>query len=615
MRIIKLYINENKYKEFLTCSNDFTKYYFNNWIQKRVCILINETFQSINFDKEDYLNYDSFYLHPKKEFYFQQVIELFSEIKWDDPPEELEFVIKKGKYNNKIKNPIINYGNRNIQTFFHNSKIGITTSIISDLYEFYLAKYRVLYFNSSEIYSSDNYKRKKYFLFFLCLLFFEKESEKAIKFLIEIYYNYSKYENIEALFSAFLELFKDNDSFIIIFDDIHSKEHYESINKLKNIINKFKKEKKIFIREFIEINKETLSIINEFYESNKTFETIRNNKNIKLIEDLTIISELNNNNNNCLDDYKNKIRIKINKILKNLDDRLNLIKLFYYLSNDILKDLSKVIILFDEIKDFIEFLNINISNISMKLEFRNKIIEYYFKLYYNYNFEKLFFEESKNFIFNKLKSEEGFSFERQIILSISISKMMKLYSLVNVQRIYCLEKIKNFKVNGNILFYQTNESAPLYDFAILVRNSKGEYILKAYQATIKKPTDELNKLIRNKIIYDLSYFIEKIRRILKIEIKGFTFGIIKLYKDESYNTDDNNIEIIFNFCTKNNYEFILYDMNNDLFLLNKYKNENDSIIKFRFKKIRAFEEINSIYNEPIHIFNENCKIYKKYYIE
>ena len=282
-----------------------------------------------------------------------------------------------------------------------------------------------------------------------------------------------------------------------------------------------------------------------------------------------------------------------------------MVKLFYYLNE---KENTKNIN-FDELKDFIEFLYINISNDKIKIGFRNNIIESLFNNFYIYYHNIFFNEESKHFLKELLESEKGYNFERQIIFSIIIGNYTNNYNRVNVNRIYCVEKFEKFINNKNILFHQIIPNAPIYDFAILIKNENGDYILKVYQISTNKNKDDLKKLEFNIIEYDLNYFIEKLYRIIGIEIKSFTFGIIASY--QSYKNKNKNLQNISNFCIENKYEFLLYDIEQNTFFINKSKKKNE----YNLTKAPSFEEINNSNFSLCKIFKKGCKISKKYYIE
>ena len=133
--------------------------------------------------------------------------------------------------------------------------------------------------------------------------------------------------------------------------------------------------------------------------------------------------------------------------------------------------------------------------------------------------------------------------------------------------------------------------------------------MKVYQVCINKSKDDLEKLEFNIIEYDLNYFIEKLYRIIGIEIKSFTFGIISSY--QSYKNKNKNLQNISNFCIENKYEFLLYDIEQNTIFINESKEKNE----YNLKKISSFEKINNFNFRISKIFKEGCKIPKKYNIE
>jgi hypothetical protein len=261
---IKLYIDENKYKEFWTCRTDFTKFYFSKCIKKRICIKSNGSFKSIDFKNNTNFEHDTYYLYPKKEFNSKKVIDSLLNIDWNNPPEEINFIIEKGIYYNKYKKEILDLGDDPFKTFFHNAKIGMTLSVIANFITMYRKKIRIFYFDCHYIYNSSSYRRKKYFLYFLNFLFFQNESKKAKQFLMKVYYNFAEYNNkFELLLEDSINFFENEEILYVIFDNIHSSEEYTLIKKIKYDANLY--EKKIIIREFIEINADTLNILEEFF--------------------------------------------------------------------------------------------------------------------------------------------------------------------------------------------------------------------------------------------------------------------------------------------------------------------------------------------------------------
>ena len=133
---------------------------------------------------------------------------------------------------------------------------------------------------------------------------------------MKIYFNFNKYNNnIELLLKEIIKYFKDYKNLIIIFDNILSKEEYSFVNNIKDKINIFEYE--IYIREFIEINENTLNILKNFFDKNIRLEMIGSWKNNKLLDDLNIVVEYMNNKEMYLSSYKNSINNKIQEKFKN----------------------------------------------------------------------------------------------------------------------------------------------------------------------------------------------------------------------------------------------------------------------------------------------------------
>ena len=608
---IRLYYTKTKFKVFWTCGTEFTKYFFKNYLKARVCIKDDESYNSIDLNNINNLQKDSFYLFPEKKFNFENNINSFLNFDLEDPPNELNFMIEKGKYCSKYKMIDIEFENEKSETFFHNPKTGVSLSLIETIRDYYTST-RVFYFNCNYIFISKEKERKKYFLYFLSFLFTYEESDIAKNFLAKIYYEFNKYKNnLFLLFEEIISFCGESKKLLIIFDNIHSKEQYSFVTKIKkdnNLITKMN----IFTREFIQINKGTLTLLQSFINLKRTdlLKTIGRCKNNTIYDDLNIVAGLQKNNKDYLVQYNNNLKNTLFKLFEDysINKYLQLIKLLYYLYTDeISKDILTNINFLEEIKEFIEFLYITIKENKIKIKFRNKIIEYYFNNYYNFYYNIFLFKQSKKLLKQMLGAEGGCSFERQIIFSLLIGSMKDDCFKVDINRIYCFEKIKKFNFDKNILFCQIIPNAPLYDFAVLIKNNEGKYILKVYQVTINKPIENLEKLYLVKIIYDLSYFIEKICRIFNIKIEAFSFGIITSL--QHFMTDDKNILVMIDFCQKNNYEYLLYNIYKNEFSL--YKKDT----KESFIKIQSFECINSLLFKPMKIFKNDCIIYKKFYIE
>ena len=379
---IRLFYTEKKFRVFWTCGTEFTKYYFKNYLKARVCIKDDESYNSIDLNNENNLQKDSFYLFPEKKFNFENNIHSLLFFDLEDPPKELNFMIEKGKYSAKYKMLNIKFEDEKSETFFHNSKTGVSLSLLEIISEYYPLT-RVFYFNCNYIFISKEKERKKYFLYFLSFLFTVEESNIAQNFLAKIYYEFNKYnKNLFLLFKDIINICGENKKLLIIFDNIHSMEQFSFVTKIKED-NKLILKMNIFTREFIQINKGTLTLLQSFIELKRTdlLKTIGNCENNTIYDDLNLVVGLQKNNKDYLIEYNNYLKNKLFHLFEDysVNKYIQLIKLLYYLyTNQISKDILTYIMFLKEIKDFIEFLYIIIDGNKIKIKFRNKIVEYYF---------------------------------------------------------------------------------------------------------------------------------------------------------------------------------------------------------------------------------------------
>ena len=142
-----------------------------NSLDKRICVKNAGSFQSVNLEYESNLENDTFYLFPIKEFNFKNTITSLLEINWENPPEEINYIIEKGKFWNRYDFQILDFKSGKSRTFFHNAKIGLTISIIFNFPFYYYANYRIAYIDINYLYNNSINKRKSYFLYFLNLFF------------------------------------------------------------------------------------------------------------------------------------------------------------------------------------------------------------------------------------------------------------------------------------------------------------------------------------------------------------------------------------------------------------------------------------------------------------
>ena len=390
----------------------------------------------------------------------------------------------------------------------------------------------------------------------------------------------------------------------IVFDNIYSKDVFKTLKKMKIV----KGNNKLCFYYVISLNEKTYEILTKFiknkniYDENKKYYFIQkeNIDNLKLEDDFENINDK--------ETYKkNKIK-EINEIIQKKGEYL-IFGSFIVLINSINKDKiyeeqsKNVLNYICPLIDYLLF-QVNENFNIVKITFRNNVIKeiIYDKFIFSHSFHLL--SEANIPIDNVLKKEEGNNFEKLIINSLLINKYdSSLYKKVKVDSIYCITDFPIIKYdNQNILFFQENPIAKVYDFAILI-NKNNELILKAYQICINKRKNELLKLNRYIIELDLSYLIQKLESKINKKIAKYTFGIITTKKALGENSNYPNFKTIKNFCKSQGYEFLLFDTFNCELLIEDNKNNNnftviDNILdindSFNLKKINIIKEGNPI---------------------
>ena len=103
-----------------------------------------------------------------------------------------------------------------------------------------------------------------------------------------------------------------------------------------------------------------------------------------------------------------------------------------------------------------------------------------------------------------------------------------------------------------------------------------------------------------------NYYIQKLTKNIKENIKKISFGIITTYRALNDRKKYSNFAKICEFCFNNKYEFILFDTDNNNIYINESKAINDYT---KFKKIKSIEDISTeltfIYKS---IFKDNVEI-------
>ena len=271
---------------------------------------------------------------------------------------------------------------------------------------------------------------------------------------------------------------------------------------------------------------------------------------------------------------------------------------WYYNENNYLVKFLPYLYIFLKVKLDIPLIN--------KIKFRTNFIEEIIYEQINYLLSKMVITD-EIFKYIKTKPTEGIYIEKQIIYHLVI-KIIN-FEKVKIEKIYCFDSIldiqiiNNIKNKNRIIFIQKPETAPLYDFGVIIYIN-GKPIFKGYQIGINKPLNSLSKLYKEKIKMDSLYFISKINNFLDEKITEFSFGIITTKYAYDSQKNNNNINNNFNndfevdnyvdmnddkkeeendkeyknynsmktYCNDNNYEFLIFDPINSKFYIDKKNN-------------------------------------------
>ena len=391
-----------------------------------------------------------------------------------------------------------------------------------------------------------------------------------------------------------IQLFGDvNDKkFIIVFDNILTKEENEII---ESIINDYNKDNFIFFTIYPLMNEFTenkfIEYINEPYDTHSPFSLFFAN-----IIDFEKKSPK----------YEEKTDIKIFKDVKQNDEMIiyDLVRIFNFKSifvDSINRDINSKSLEF--LVKYMKYLNIKFDNTGKKIiniAFKNKFIENQFKTKYDDILTMI--KTKNNLSFNNLIGQrDGFDLEKIMINEIIYSQK-KEFGTLEVKSIFGLKQIeKEEKIdyqNSNFFIKQKSPTGEMFDFAFKIIQDKKQY-LKIAQMTSKKTKDEKEKLSIEIMKINCSYLKKKFKENKLGDINGVSFCIISPIRilDDKYIDDYISLK---EFCEENNYEFILFDINESLF----YKRENEENIK-----IDIFD-INIKYQLDIIDFDEIIKIDK-----
>ena len=525
--------------------------------------------------------------------------------------------------------------------YFYNKKSGLTLSLIQLLEKNRkLIKTRYFYFNSEYI----NKYKKKYFYFRIAKMFQKDEKELFLELLKPEEGESIKY-NSSYISKILNKILKQLKGVHIIFDNIQDINIFNKVMKVLTKMNKIKEyieitekdkdkgtdEKAKYIETkkirflnnytvslFLPINDSNLEIIDSsiIYQSNISSLFPSDNACTQELTPTEYINSLVQDNYDSKE-YKQNIKEKISKFIDNnnkieyLIFLIEILHLKQLLKNKNLLYYNNNIYLMKFLPYIYVSLKIENNSISVdKIKFRTNFIE-------EIIYDQINFLLSKNIItddvfkFIRTKSTEGIYIEKEIIYYL-ITKIIN-FEKAKIEKIYCFdsnvdEKIITYiKNKKNIIFIQKSESAPLYDFGVIIYIN-GKPIFKGYQIGINKPLSSLLQLYIEKVKIDSLYFISKINKLLDEKITEFSFGIIttkyaydsqtknNIIKNDNNNNFNHELEIdnyddrnndkkeeekdneyknyntMKKFCNDNKYEFLIFDPINNSFFINKNEN-------------------------------------------
>ena len=420
---------------------------------------------------------------------------------------------------------------------------------------------------------------------------FEKESDKN---------RIKKSKNNNETLSERIQLFNkvDDKKFFIIFDDILTEEENKIV---ESIIKEYPIKNFIFFIIYPLTNKFTgnkfIEYVNKPFDSYSPFSLVFanicnfNEKSPKYEENINV---------NILEDT-NLLKNKIQNNELAIYDLIRIFNFKFMFVDSINNDNNNKSLEF--IVEYIKYLNIYFDNNKKKITdiaFKNKNIENKFKEKYDYILTLI--KTKQNISLNNIVGQrDGFELEKIIISEIIYSQKEKFETL-EVQSIFGLKKIQkkesvNYQ-NLNFFIKQNSSNGEMFDFAFKIIKDNKQY-LKLTQATSIKTKDEEEKLSLEKMKINCSYLKKEFKENSLGDIDGIFFCIIaplRILQNE-YIKNYRNLK---RFCRKNNYEFILFDLDKKIF----YKRENQNIYS-----IDIFD-INSKYQLDIIDFDKIIQIEK-----
>ena len=574
------------------------KYKFkNNSKEVQLCgdfinkIIYNENFEYIIVYSKNKEIYEDIFkiLEKEKTLKYITTDDLFNKYRI------LNFPEIKNEYIDKIELKPVNYNDYCLgyKYLCYNKKIGLSLITQKLLIQLFQSNDKYFYCNIDFLCKeTDKEKIRNYLYFYLAFMFSIEEKDNYKNFIedkiINIINMYKDKELIKKLFTVLYEKFGD---FKLYVDNVKTKFQFDVI---KDILDSYYFSDPLVL---IQINPNTLN----------SLLTVK----FKLItkeERQYTINEINDDfeyyipicfNNLDYITIKKDYNEKLQPFFDNCDyySYLYLLKIKYLLNKKGF-DLIKI----KTIREFLEFLVVNFDNEYVyDIRFRNSFIEEIFNDYYS-SYTMRFKNMNNDIFFDISKSEEGINFEKQIIYDIVINNIN--INKIKVKEIYSIDSFSDLKINKNeeYLFIQQKCNAPYYDIGYLYTYN-GITILKVCQIGINKDSDDLKKLNKYFLLFDIYYFCQKLKHEKGIEVKKIELCLITTYNAYQENEQFRNKKILSkdrkypcfnsmkNFCQKNNFIFLLFDIKSSTFFT--YNNENklektdlkNNAYQFNVKKI------------------------------
>lgn len=470
---------------------------------------------------------------------------------------------------------------------------------------------RFLYLDINYI---DNIKTnndlKAYFSYWIIKVFL-KQNYKSYKEICKNIMKIISLNNIEKLIEYVIR-YNDTiygssqNKLFIVLNNVDEKYH--------NIINNIKKNMEFNYNFYII----AICNINRDYNLNLFFQLYGDNtSNLYIIEDSQNPKEVK---------YKNKDINKLFNENKDLNSFCDLVKLFnfnYYMryNFDKLKIIKEDIFF---LKRYFKFINLICENNNgeiniINLKFKNKSIENKFLAHYQ-NCATHFINSEKH-LKMILGNTDGCFFEAALILDIlterighNIIKDLLDFEKMKVKSIFGFQFNKDFKSDKykekNLLITQESLVGEIFDFAILI-NENNNILMKLIQVSTNKSKEDLERLdsaiIKLHCINIQNEFKKK-----GIYINNFSFLIITSKIAYNKYLDNKNLnsgyKLMDEFCKRQNYELIIYDIVERKLQIEKGNKLEDyqNLYKFENKTSLVLPDYNNFFKlEPKFMSTKN----------